>query len=214
MNWVILWVMFGFIAERIYKRKGYSSGWGWFIGILLGPIGIIIALMEPTNRKEGEKLKKEGKQKITSEELGEGISYFCKIHSKTLYKYLSNKETLEALGLELDWELVLKLRKEITIIHFWIAAKILNANIDKERKALDILLKRISSVATPQELRERCKQYEEEWNEKSPVQQLALTLTMLNNMFGESENAFINYELQLHIHFAMETLTETLSEFK
>lgn len=45
MAYVVLWLVCGFISAVIASNKGRSGG-GWFlIGVLLGPLGIILALV-------------------------------------------------------------------------------------------------------------------------------------------------------------------------
>lgn len=47
MEFVLVWVVCGVIAMMIATGKG-RSGCGWFvIGVLLGPLGIILALVMP-----------------------------------------------------------------------------------------------------------------------------------------------------------------------
>ena len=45
MGWVIFWVLCGIASSIIAGNKG-RSGFGWFVfGCLLGPFGILLALM-------------------------------------------------------------------------------------------------------------------------------------------------------------------------
>lgn len=47
MDWLCIvgfWVLCGLIAGSIYSQKGRSSTTGFLAGLLLGPIGIILAL--------------------------------------------------------------------------------------------------------------------------------------------------------------------------
>lgn len=50
-----MWILFGIITSVIAKGKG-RDGCGWFfIGILLGPLGIILALVVSKNQEVVEK---------------------------------------------------------------------------------------------------------------------------------------------------------------
>ena len=45
MGFVIVWILFGIVTAVAASNKG-RSGWGWFfIGVLLGPFGLILALV-------------------------------------------------------------------------------------------------------------------------------------------------------------------------
>jgi len=45
MIYVIIWILCGLAAAAVYSGKGGSPVSGFLIGILLGPIGLIIALI-------------------------------------------------------------------------------------------------------------------------------------------------------------------------
>ena len=48
----LLWLSFGIISAVIAANKG-RSGRGWFVlGLLLGPLGIILALVVSKNQEE------------------------------------------------------------------------------------------------------------------------------------------------------------------
>ena len=51
MGFVIVWILFGIVTAVAAANKG-RSGWGWFfIGVLLGPFGLILALVtSPANQ--------------------------------------------------------------------------------------------------------------------------------------------------------------------
>ncbi|MDO8897997.1 MAG: hypothetical protein Q7V19_10135 [Bacteroidales bacterium] len=50
MEYVILWLIFGVVSSIIASAKGYD-GCGYFIlGVLLGPIGILIAIFNPNKK--------------------------------------------------------------------------------------------------------------------------------------------------------------------
>jgi uncharacterized membrane protein YeaQ/YmgE (transglycosylase-associated protein family) len=44
MEWFILWLLCGFIAAFITERRGSGVVVGFFLGAILGPFGILIAL--------------------------------------------------------------------------------------------------------------------------------------------------------------------------
>ena len=44
MNWLIFWIVCGCIAAAIGSKKGEGVA-GFFIGLLLGPLGIVFALI-------------------------------------------------------------------------------------------------------------------------------------------------------------------------
>lgn len=48
--WLIFWVLCGFVAAMIGARKGIGSS-GFVVGFLLGPFGILIALLSKGDRK-------------------------------------------------------------------------------------------------------------------------------------------------------------------
>jgi uncharacterized membrane protein YeaQ/YmgE (transglycosylase-associated protein family) len=55
MGFIIFWVICGIIATIIATQKG-RDGCSWFIiGFLLGPIGVIVALVIGKEQKEIEK---------------------------------------------------------------------------------------------------------------------------------------------------------------
>ena len=61
---LIIWVVCGIIAAAIASNKGDSGCFGFILGILLGPIGVIIALLSsPKQAKLDERVLKSGKMK-------------------------------------------------------------------------------------------------------------------------------------------------------
>jgi hypothetical protein len=44
---IVIWIFCGLIAASIYKTKGRSQLTGLLGGIILGPIGILLALLSP-----------------------------------------------------------------------------------------------------------------------------------------------------------------------
>jgi len=49
MEWVAIWLMCGVIAGFFGYHKGVGFG-GFIVGVILGPIGIILVLMSVGNR--------------------------------------------------------------------------------------------------------------------------------------------------------------------
>lgn len=55
MEFLVIWLVCGIIAAIIGTNKG-RSGCGWFlVGVLLGPLGIILALVVAKDTEEVEK---------------------------------------------------------------------------------------------------------------------------------------------------------------
>ena len=52
MLYVFIWIICGVIAGSMYQQRGHSQGVGFAGGLLLGPIGIILALLTPTRSNE------------------------------------------------------------------------------------------------------------------------------------------------------------------
>lgn len=49
MEFVLVWLLFGVVSGVVATNKG-RSGCGWFaLGVLLGPFGLILALVVPKN---------------------------------------------------------------------------------------------------------------------------------------------------------------------
>ena len=44
MEWFLLWLLCGFIAAFLADRKGSSTVLGFFLGLILGPFGILAVL--------------------------------------------------------------------------------------------------------------------------------------------------------------------------
>lgn len=55
MEFLIIWLLFGIVSAIVASNKG-RSGCGWFaLGVLLGPFGVILALVVPKNQEVVEK---------------------------------------------------------------------------------------------------------------------------------------------------------------
>ena len=48
MGYIIIWAMCGLIAMYLYQQRGRSSVTGFLGGFLLGPLGIVLALVSPS----------------------------------------------------------------------------------------------------------------------------------------------------------------------
>jgi hypothetical protein len=55
MEFLIVWIICGFICSVIAGAKGRSAGGFFLLGILFGPLGIILCLVLPRNQKQVEK---------------------------------------------------------------------------------------------------------------------------------------------------------------
>ena len=54
MEFVVIWIVFGLISAVVASNKG-RSGCGWFVlGTLLGPLGLILVLVTPSNAEKIE----------------------------------------------------------------------------------------------------------------------------------------------------------------
>lgn len=63
MEYVIIWIICGVICAVIASNKGKSGGLWFLVGVLLGPLGIILALVVSTDQKAVEdKIISEKKQ--------------------------------------------------------------------------------------------------------------------------------------------------------
>ena len=54
MEYIIIWFVCGVISAFIADGKGRSGCSWFFVGVLLGPLGIILALVMPKNEAEIE----------------------------------------------------------------------------------------------------------------------------------------------------------------
>jgi hypothetical protein len=61
MVYFIIWIAIGFVAALIARNKGNNSCLGMIVGLLLGPIGLLIVFFLPDN--ELGKLKRSGNTK-------------------------------------------------------------------------------------------------------------------------------------------------------
>ena len=49
------WILCGFVSAGIYTSKGRSGAAAFIIGILLGPIGVLLALLTPADKASQER---------------------------------------------------------------------------------------------------------------------------------------------------------------
>ena len=47
MELLFIWLLFGLLTSIISRNKGYSGVGGFIVGVLLGPLGLIIELITP-----------------------------------------------------------------------------------------------------------------------------------------------------------------------
>ncbi|NPV67104.1 MAG: zinc ribbon domain-containing protein [Anaerolineae bacterium] len=52
---IVVWLLFGLIAGYINQSKGNPFATGCLLGVLLGPIGLLIALISGRNEEELER---------------------------------------------------------------------------------------------------------------------------------------------------------------
>lgn len=50
MGWLLLWLLCGIVAAVIYQGKGRSAGAAFLVGIVFGPIGVILAALTPADK--------------------------------------------------------------------------------------------------------------------------------------------------------------------
>ncbi len=63
---VIFWFICGLIAAYLYRNRGRSELTGFLGGLLLGPLGIVLALVTPVDKVAIEKKQKEEEAKKLS----------------------------------------------------------------------------------------------------------------------------------------------------
>lgn len=51
MLYISLWLIFGLLAAVVYKNKGRNPVGAFIVGLLLGPIGVLLAMLSSTNPK-------------------------------------------------------------------------------------------------------------------------------------------------------------------
>jgi hypothetical protein len=67
---LVIWILCGLIAASLYKKKGRSGFSGFLGGFILGPIGIILALITSEDKEALEKRQKDAEaEKVNRGEL-------------------------------------------------------------------------------------------------------------------------------------------------
>jgi hypothetical protein len=49
MEYVLIWLIFGFLAAAVYRNKNRSALTGFLAGAILGPLGLVLALASSDN---------------------------------------------------------------------------------------------------------------------------------------------------------------------
>lgn len=47
MGYVVVWLACGVLAAYLYQQRGHASAWGLWGGLVLGPIGLVLAWLTP-----------------------------------------------------------------------------------------------------------------------------------------------------------------------
>lgn len=55
MLWLILWFLCGLVAGAIYKSKGRDVAAAFLVGLIFGPIGVLLAALTPTDKAAQER---------------------------------------------------------------------------------------------------------------------------------------------------------------
>lgn len=55
MLYVLIWLLSGITAAAIYSRKGRSGVLAFIAGVLLGPIGVLLAVLTPADTAATER---------------------------------------------------------------------------------------------------------------------------------------------------------------
>lgn len=70
LGYIFIWFICGLIAAAIYKNKGRSALTGFLAGMLLGPIGILLALASGKNQSGlRQQEKQENEKRVETGEL-------------------------------------------------------------------------------------------------------------------------------------------------
>jgi hypothetical protein len=54
---IVFWLICGVIAYYIYQGKGRAGCWGFLVGFMLGPLGIVYALVRSPDTRRSEELQ-------------------------------------------------------------------------------------------------------------------------------------------------------------
>lgn len=47
----VIYLVSALLTIEVYRRKGYGTGWGVLVGFMLGPLGLIVALVKADIRQ-------------------------------------------------------------------------------------------------------------------------------------------------------------------
>jgi hypothetical protein len=56
---IVVWLVAGYYGGYLFAHQGYSPRWGVLFGLLLGPIGLAIAVMLPATAEARERASAE-----------------------------------------------------------------------------------------------------------------------------------------------------------
>jgi len=51
----LLWIVFALLTISVYTQRGHSAGYGALVGLMLGPVGLIVALTKPNIKGQAAK---------------------------------------------------------------------------------------------------------------------------------------------------------------
>ena len=49
-----LWLLSTLLTIQVYHQRGHSVGFGILVGVLLGPLGVVVALTKPDLSKDND----------------------------------------------------------------------------------------------------------------------------------------------------------------
>lgn len=84
MTIVIIWIAFGVVGAMISDRKGNSGCAGFALGVLLGPIGLLISFFSADNAPERERRQGNTRKCPHCAEYVKPDARFCKHCGKPL----------------------------------------------------------------------------------------------------------------------------------
>lgn len=76
---LVFWLICGVIAYYIYQGKGRAGLWGFLVGFMLGPLGIVYALARSTDTERAERLAVESGEAKWCPYCGELIRYEARV---------------------------------------------------------------------------------------------------------------------------------------
>ena len=75
MELLLIWVVIGIIAAKVYRNKGRSYKMGFAAGFILGPLGLLLALLSGTDvAGKAKQIRREEEDEIRS-----GVSKRCEV---------------------------------------------------------------------------------------------------------------------------------------